>query len=554
MPKRILGATIGQCIHVAGILNFLRLAGECGHETQFLGAAVPVVELVAAAQNCKPDVLAVSYRLTPGVARALFTELAAALGLAGIKGMELVFGGTPPVAAAARDSGLFQAVFSGEEEPEAVLAYLKGIPMDVPTARHPGTLLERITVRAPLPVLRHHFGLPSLQETLKGARELALAEAVDVISIGPDQNAQESFFRPAEMKDDQNGAGGVPLRRPEDLLALYEATRCGNHPLLRIYSGTRDLIRWAELAHETIHNAWAAVPLFWYSNLDGRSRRPLVEAISENKRAIRWHAERGVPVEVNDPHHWSLRNAPDVVAVADAYLAAYNAKALGVTNYIAQFMWNSPPSTTAPMDLAKMLAKVDLMSELEDAGFRIIRECRCGLASLSTRPNVAKGQLAASTMLSLALRPQIIHVVGFCEGDHAATPADIIESCGIVSGVWRNAAPALPDMAADEAVGARRAGLVNEARQLLEAISGLEPGSSGPLSDPAVLARAVQSGLLDAPHLSASQEGLGQVRTRMVNGACVAVDENGMPLTEERRIERILSGLEPSSFRRVVMN
>ena len=61
---------------------------------------------------------------------------------------------------------------------------------------------------------------------------------------------------------------------------------------------------------------------------------------------MRWHAEHGVPVEMNESHHWSLRDAPDVVAVVAAYLAAYNARAAGVRDYVQQLMFNNPPCTS----------------------------------------------------------------------------------------------------------------------------------------------------------------------------------------------------------------
>lgn len=538
--KRILGVTIGQCVHVAGVHGFLRLARECGYETAFLGAAVPVPELVKAAIEQKPDMLAIGYRLTPEVARTLLAELRDAVAAAGMPGIEMVFGGTPPVAEVARQSGLFRAVFSGEEEPDSIVSFLRGIPEQASEKRYPGTLVERIDAFAPYPLLRHHFGLPSLAETLKGAEELASSGMLDVISIGPDQNAQESLFRPDEMKHDQDGAGGVPIRSEQDLLEMYQRTRRGNHPLLRIYSGTRDLVQWGELARRTIHNAWAAIPLFWYSRLDGRSSRPLEQAIAENQQAIQWYGAQNVPVEVNDPHHWSLRDAPDVVAVADAFISAYNARALGVRDYVAQFMWNTPPSISPAMDLAKMLAKMDLLATLEGERFRVIRECRCGLASLSTRLDMAKGQLAASTMLSLALKPHIIHVVGFCEASHAATPAEIVESCVIVKGVLKNALFGMPDMSLDPLVQKRRQQLVNEANVLIDAIRGLGHEFADPLTAPANLALAVKKGLLDAPHLKGTPEGLGHVCTSMRDGACVAVDEQGAVLTEDERVGALL--------------
>ena len=173
----------------------------------------------------------------------------------------------------------------------------------------------------------------------------------------------------------------------------------------------------------------AAIPLFWYSQLDGRADRPLTAAIQENQAAMAWYGERGIPVEVNEAHHWSLRSAPDSVAVAAFYLAAYNAKKAGVEHYIAQIMLNNPPGTSGIMDLGKALAGLELVGRLEDDRFKVYRQVRAGLASLSVKPYVAKGQLAASTVLGLGLSPQIIHVVAYCEAEHIATPAEIIESC-----------------------------------------------------------------------------------------------------------------------------
>ena len=194
-----------------------------------------------------PEYLAVSYRLTPEVAQTLCLLKTACKEQA--YSIRLLFGGTPPVAEA-RKSGLFTGVFSGEEEEAEIVAFLKGQTAGELGAkkREPGkTLLERIQEKAPYPLLRHHFGLPGLEETIAGVGRLAEAGILDVISLGPDQNAQESFFRPEEMDPAQDGAGGVPIRREEDLIALYRASRRGNFPLLRCYSGTRDLILWGEL-------------------------------------------------------------------------------------------------------------------------------------------------------------------------------------------------------------------------------------------------------------------------------------------------------------------
>jgi hypothetical protein len=390
----------------------------------------------------------------------------------------------------------------------------------------------------PYPLLRHHFGLPGLEQTVHGVKQLAAAKILDIISIGPDQNAQESFFRPAEMDPQQEGAGGVPLRQEADLVRLYEAAQTGNRPLLRCYSGTRDLIKWAELATRTLKNAWAAIPLFWYSQLDGRANRSLAEAVQENQAAMAWYGARQIPVEVNEAHHWSLRGAPDSLAVAAFYLAAYNAKKAGVQDYIAQLMLNNPPGTSGIMDLGKALAGLALVARLEDDDFRVYRQVRAGLASLSVKLNVAKGQLAASTALGLALKPQIIHVVAFCEAEHIATPAQIIESCEIVHGVLKNTLYDTPDLAMDPRVIARRDQLIAEAELVLKAIQRLGAGATAdPFTDPETLAKAVAVGIFDAPQLKGSSVAPGQIKTRLWQGACRLWDEkSGQVIEEQKRL------------------
>ena len=62
-------------------------------------------------------------------------------------------------------------------------------------------------------MLRHHFGLPDLEKTVEGVKEISQSKVLDVISLGPDQNAQQFFFSPERMKAEFDGAGGVPIRR-----------------------------------------------------------------------------------------------------------------------------------------------------------------------------------------------------------------------------------------------------------------------------------------------------------------------------------------------------
>ncbi len=545
--RKMIGLSLGDCVHVAGVLNFLDLAEQNGYEVVFSGAAKSPEEAAKIAAEQRADILAVGYRLDPDAARNLFRRLRDALVACRIS-PDLLFGGTPPVAQVAREEGMFLAVFSGLEDVDEIIAFLRGVSRAKGAAELPDNLVERMSRKAPYPVLRHHFGLPSLDETVRGIERIAESGVLDVLSLGPDQNAQESFFRPHEMDHDQDGAGGVPVRSASDLEALYRASRRGNYPLMRCYSGTRDVIRFAELLRVTIHNAWAAVPLCWYNVLDSRGPREVEESVAEAQRSMAWHAERGIPVEVNEAHHWSLRDAPDVVAVVASYLAAYNAMKAGVKDYVAQFMFNTPPGTTAAMDLGKMMAKLDLIRALEGRDFRVWREVRAGLASFPVDLDQARGQLATSTLVSMNLRPHIVHVVGYCEGQHIAHADEVIESCKIARGVIRNCLSGMPDMAQNRAVRKRRDKLVGDAWILLRAIEELheirrQEGATGsdPFTDPATLALAIRVGLLDAPHLRGNPSACGEVVTSIVDGACVAVDPvTRTPVSEEERVARIL--------------
>lgn len=539
MKHTVIAGALGNCVHVAGAVKFLAAAGELGYKTVFLGAAVPVERIIEAIEREDPEIVGISYRLTPEAGERLALQLSDALSERDLLDRRFVFGGTPPVCAAVEKLGLFERCFTGLEDPDEVWQYIRG--EEAGKAGKPvqpaDDLLGRLEQKRPFPLLRHHFGLPRLSETIDGVRAIAESQCLDVISIAPDQNAQECMFRPDEMDPAVDGAGGVPVRSSEDLGAIYQASRRGNHPLMRIYSGTRDLVQWAELAQRTVHNAWAAIPLCWYNQLDGRSRRPPEESIAENQAAMRWCAERGIPVEVNEPHHWALRDAHDTIAVVAAYLAAYNARAMGVRRYVAQYMFNTPPGLEGAMDLAKAAAQIEMVEGLHGPEFTSVRQVRAGLLHLSPRLLQAKGQLAASTMLALAVRPHVIHVVGFCEGDHAAGPDDVIESCEIVKGVLRNAWWGMPDMLGSPEVQERKNHLLSEARQTLEALAELAEADEDPLTSPTVISKAIRTGVLDAPHLSGNEAAAGLLATRLIGGAVEAVDPgSGKPLPERARL------------------
>lgn len=63
--KLIIGAAVGNCVHVAGIIHFLELAEKEGYSIKFLGPAVSVQQLFQNIELYKPDSVAIGYRLTP---------------------------------------------------------------------------------------------------------------------------------------------------------------------------------------------------------------------------------------------------------------------------------------------------------------------------------------------------------------------------------------------------------------------------------------------------------------------------------------------------------
>jgi len=538
--KTVVTAALGECVHVAGVMNFLRLAERAGWRTVFLGPAVPVEEVLAAARKERADLVGVSYRLTPETGDRLLGEFAEEADQLREAGVRFAFGGTPPVAERARAIGFFEQTFDGSEPVEMVLAYLKGqLHTEMAEEDYPQTTIERIAWKAPFPIIRHHFGLPTVEATRDGITRIAEAMVLDVISLGTDQDAQANFFHPERQDPRRTGAGGVPVRSPDEYRTLHAATRLGNYPLLRTYSGTDDFIRLARLYVETINIAWCAIPIFWFNQMDGRGPWDLEGSIREHQRVMAWYGQRGIPVELNEPHHWGMRDAPDVVSVVAAYLSAYNARALGVRDYIAQFMFNSPPGLSDAMDLAKMLACLDLIEPLARPDFRIWRQTRSGLLSYPLDPDAARAHLAASVYLQMALKPHIVHVVSHTEAHHAATADDVIEACKLARRAIENAVRGQPDMTLDPSVQQRRHELTREARTTVDAIHAVAtPGVPDPLTDPATLTRSVTAGVLDAPHLRNNPFAHGEIVTRIDSrGACIAVDPaTGSALSEEERL------------------
>lgn len=541
MKKIVIGAALGECVHVAGVMSFLRLAEMAGWKTIFLGPAVSIAKVIEEAKKQGATLVGVSYRLTPETGERLLGEFAEAADVLRENGVRFAFAGTPELAQKAGKMAFFDTVFQGGEPADQVLAYLKGEESTGDQQKEPPQkLVDRIRWKLPFPVIRHHFGLPDLEETRRGIERIAESRVLDVISLGIDQDAQENFYHPERQDPRRRGAGGVPVRSAEDYRMLYASSRYGNFPLLRTYSGTDDFIQLAQMYQETINIAWCAIPLFWFNQMDGRGPWDLEGSIGEHQQVMAWYGKQGIPVELNEPHHWGMRDASDVIFAVSAYLSAYNARAFGVKDYIAQLMFNSPPGHSDAMDLAKMLAVIELIKPLESPEFRIWKQTRTGLLSYPLNLAEARAHLAASVYLQMALKPEIIHVVGHTEADHAATAEDVIESCMMARRAIENAIKGAPEMTSDPGIQLRKEEIVSEAKDILKSLKTLADDAIDPFVDKRTLTKAVTLGIMDAPQLKNNPIARGITQTRVINGACVSVDENGRKISESKRISRLL--------------
>jgi hypothetical protein len=231
--------------------------------------------------------------------------------------------------------------------------------------------------------------------------------------------------------------------------------------------------------------------------------------------------------------------------VVCGFIAAYNAKKLGVKHFVMQYMMNTPSGISPEMDLAKMLAKIELVESLHSIEFTSYRMIRTGLASMSKDMNVAKGQLASSVTIGMALKPHIIHVVGYTEGDHAAKASEVIESCKIIKGVVGNCLLGLPDLSNNERIIHRKDFLLKEANILLDSIKKIDPSIREPLISPDVLSKAIKIGLLDAPLLKGLTCANGELITKIINGCnCSVIPDTGEVIGEQERTEMLLRKYE----------
>ncbi|HUJ75100.1 MAG TPA: cobalamin-binding protein, partial [bacterium] len=388
----------------------------------------------------------------------------------------------------------------------------------------------------------------AVRRFLSDARQLAAGGQLDVLSIGTSQLSQSRFGE--DWGTSVNG-GGVPLAFRDELAAAWRAAR---PMLVRSYAGTRDLAGMARLNDETIHNAWHALSIWWFCRIDGRGPYSLRENLRQMAEALQYIGASGKPFEPNVPHHFAFRGGDEAAYVVSGYLAARLAKSHGIRQLIIQNMLTTPKYTWGVQDLARSRTLLRLVRELEDDHFHALLQTRAGLDYLSADPARAKAQLAAVTALMDDIEPRdassphIIHVVSWTEATRLADPAVIAESVRICRQALTDyrrlrARGDVPDMGASQEVEVRARELEVECRAIIRAIEKAIPGAFSPEG----LYRIFAAGFLPVPYLWECRDELpGAVswRTRLVRGAVRLVDEAGVPLSTEQRIDGARANLE----------
>jgi hypothetical protein len=565
-------ATLGDDPHTQGLFRVARIARKAGLAAQVLPPGSPLEEVLDRVHRVNPGWLGFSYRLSPDIAvrelRHCLHRLSAQGLLQGPAGIprRVAVAGLPETMRAVdsirhelpcdvwtmpQDTNLLRAcarVLAFLDVPEsrrgAILAELRPElypprfpildelarqvagnedyrtepPLPVPSAQARRSYTARAR-EMDMPLLRTHFGIPAptIAPTVEGIAALAEAGVVDEISLGSSDLSQRYFGDPAAFVWRKND-GGVPYSTFEHLAELFEASRCGNYPGMKPYAHVVDLVPFVSTCIRAgmLFGSHQAVPLYWFNQLDGRGPTPVPESIREHQCAVRELARRGIPVEMNDPNHFSSRWAHDTVIAVDYALITAVMLTGGVKDLVLQLQFNKPRETSDHGDLAKMLAGLDLAEEMTAGwgrGTRLWRETRTGIDSFPPDLDAARHQLARSTFLQLLVDPHAIHLVSYCEALHVAGVADVMDSSQLVRRcvrVFRKHADELLPLRQDPLVVERRAHLVAEAKTTLRHIAALDGGGlpapnarlaclASRLADPNVLHQALETGIMAAP-------------------------------------------------------
>lgn len=429
-------------------------------------------------------------------------------------------------------------------------------PLEIPSVKACNDYITRIQ-ESPIPVLRSHFGIPAdnIQPTVDGIRQLAEARVLDEVSLGSSDLSQRYFGHP-EMFDKLKNDGGVPYKTYEDLVKLYQASRYGNFPGVKPYCHVVDLVKFVHQCLDAgmLRGVHQAVPLFWFNELDGRGPANVRQSIKEHFAAVRELAKEGIPVEMNDPNQWSSRWAHDTIIVTSYALVSAVMTMCGVQNMVLQMQMNKPKETGDYADLAKMQAGLEMARRVSMYCKNpppIFRETRTGIESLSADMNLAKWQLARSTMLQMCMNPHIIHIVSYCEANYAARPADIIDSSKLIRRavkIFRKHEQDIMKETRIPIVLERKEYLMRECEYLLREIAKLNPkyelcpieAIAQYVGNEDVIASSIEKKIMTAPGIINDKYKGDFITKPLKYGMINLVDDYNHPriMTEEERLQK----------------
>jgi len=217
---------------------------------------------------------------------------------------------------------------------------------------------------------------------------------------------------------------------------------------------------------------------------------------------------------MNDPNHWCSRWGSDAVVAADYGLITSVMRSCGVKDMILQMQFNKPKEMSDYGDLAKFMAGLELArTDIVGNGSNIWIETRTGIDSLEPDLDVARKQLARSTLLQMFMNPHAIHLVSYCEALYAAKPEDIIRASSVIRRavkMFRQHKADLEKLLKAPELTDRKEYLLREARYLMKEIAKLNPAYREEhgkpvepiyryLADPDTLHGALEKGYMAAP-------------------------------------------------------
>ena len=408
------------------------------------------------------------------------------------------------------------------------------------------------------PIIRAHSGpysedmsrIAMLKEYQEWCHDLGNAGYLDVLSIGSSQLSQSNF---GENWQGKPNGGGVPVNSEIEYMDIWNAAR---PMLVRTYSGTKNMVKLAELYERSINISWHALSLWWFDELDGRGPNALYDNLKEHLETIKYISTTDKPVETNVPHHFSFRGGDDITYIISGFLAAKAAKKYGTKTFVLQNMLNTPRSTWGIQDLAKGRTLLKLVKELEDSDFRVVLQSRAGLDYFKPNLEKAKVQLATVTALMDDIdpfnekSPEIIHVVSYSEALFLATPEIINDSIKITKTALKEYRKLkkrgiTPDVMTDEILK-RQAELEKACRQIIKAME----DNISDLYSPEGLYLAFVAGWLPVPELWSDSEEFVHAKgwgTRMTNGSVVLCDQDVIVSTDYR-INKCVSNIPDAQY------